>query len=186
MALLLAMMRTLVDEGLDGASLVARLNAQVAKHAPGSCFITLFVGTLDPATGQLVYVNAGQNPPLLRRTTGAYERLRDGGIALGMFDHATYETGQTHLAAGDVLVMYSDGVTEAENTAGQPFDERGLEGVVDAFWRGSAKELGWATFAAVERHAIEKRLADDLTVLIARKLPPIPAGAVAETATVSV
>jgi serine phosphatase RsbU (regulator of sigma subunit) len=186
MALLLAMMRTLVDEGLDGADLVARLNAQIAKHAPGSRFITLFVGTLDPATGQLVYVNAGQNPPLLRRTTGTYERLRDGGIALGMFDHATYESGRTHLATGDVLVMYSDGVTEAEDTAGQPFDERGLEGVVDAYCRGSAKELGWATFAAVERHAIEKRLADDLTVLIARKLPPLPAGAVAETAAVGV
>jgi serine phosphatase RsbU (regulator of sigma subunit) len=186
MALLLAMMRTLVDEGFDGAALVARLNTQIAKHAPGSRFITLFVATLDPASGQLVYVNAGQNPPLLRRAGGGYERLRDGGIALGMFDHAAYTAGQTSLATGDVLVMYSDGVTEAENSAGQPFDERGLEGVIDSYCRGSAKELGWATFAAVEHHAIEKRLVDDLTVLVARKLPPLPAGAVAETAAVSV
>ncbi|MBM3820015.1 MAG: PP2C family protein-serine/threonine phosphatase [Acidimicrobiia bacterium] len=186
MALLLAMMRTLVDEGLGGADLVSRLNTQVAKHAPGSRFITLFVATLDPATGRLTYVNAGQNPPLLRRTSGTYERLREGGIALGMFDHATYQAGQTHLATGDVLVMYSDGVTEAEDAAGQPFDERGLEGVVDANCRGSAKELGWATFAAVERHAMDKRLADDLTVLIARKLPPLPGAAVAETAAVGV
>jgi serine phosphatase RsbU (regulator of sigma subunit) len=186
MALLLAMMRTLVDEGFDGAALVERLNTQIAKHAPGSRFITLFVATLDPASGRLAYVNAGQNPPLLRRAGGGYERLRDGGIALGMFDHATYTAGDTSLATGDLLVMYSDGVTEAENGAGQPFDERGLERVIDAHGRGSAKELGWATFAAVERHAIEKKLADDLTVLVARKLPPLPAGAVAETAAVSV
>jgi serine phosphatase RsbU (regulator of sigma subunit) len=186
MALLLAMMRTLVDEGFDGAALVARLNTQIAKHAPGTRFITLFVATLDPASGRLVYVNAGQNPPLLRRVNGAYERLREGGIALGMFDHATYVTGETSLATGDVLVMYSDGVTEAENGLGQPFDERGLEGVIESCFRESAKELGWATFAAVERHAVEKRLVDDLTVLVTRKLPPLPAGTVAETAAVSV
>jgi sigma-B regulation protein RsbU (phosphoserine phosphatase) len=180
------MMRTLVDEGFDGPALVARLNTQIAKHAPGSRFITLFVATLDPVTGHLVYVNAGQNPPLVRRAAGGYERLREGGIALGMFDHASYTAGETSLATGDLLVMYSDGVTEAENDAGQPFDERGLEAVIDACCRGSAKELGWAAFAAVERHTVEKRLVDDLTVLVTRKLPPLPAGAVAETAAVSV
>src|SRR5215212_5812238 len=66
MALLLAMLRTLVDEGFDGAKLMARLNLQIAKHAPASRFVTLFVATLDPATGELSYVNAGQNPPMLR------------------------------------------------------------------------------------------------------------------------
>lgn len=186
MALLLAMMRTLVDEGLEGAALLARLNTQIAKHAPPSRFITLFVATLDPASGQVVYVNAGQNPPLLRRADGSYERLREGGIALGMFEHATYTEGRTNLGPGDVLVMYSDGVTEAENEEGQPFDERGLEATVDARNWGSAKELGWATFAAVERHVRDRRLFDDLTVLVARKLPPLPAAAVAETVAVSV
>lgn len=186
MALLLAMMRTLVDEGLDGAALVSRLNAQIVKHAPRSRFITLFVAALDPASGHLVYVNAGQNPPLLRRTTGGYERLREGGIALGMFEQATYTAGRAELRAGDVLVMYSDGVTEAENGAGQPFDELGLQQVVDARGWGSAKELGWATFAAVERHTRERRLIDDVTVLVARKLPPLPAVAVAETTAVGV
>src|SRR5205085_10681368 len=115
MALLLAMMRTLVDEGFYGAALMSRLNAQVSKHAPASRFVTLFIATLDPATGLLTYVNAGQNPPLLRRAGGTYETLRTGGIALGMFDHADYESGQTVLGPGDVIVMYSDGVTEAEN-----------------------------------------------------------------------
>ena len=177
MALLLAMLRTLVDEGLEGAALVRRLNAQIVKHAPRSRFITLFLATLNPTTGELSYVNAGQNPPMLRRSTGQYETLRTGGIALGMFDSADYESGRVSLGPGDVVVMYSDGVTEAENIEGQPFDEAGLQHVMDGRDWASAKELGWATFAAVDQHSRERKLLDDLTVLVLRRLPPIPVAA---------
>jgi sigma-B regulation protein RsbU (phosphoserine phosphatase) len=185
MALLLAMLRTLVDEGFDGAKLMARLNVQITKHAPRSRFVTLFLGTYNPVTGELAYVNAGQNPPLLRKANGSCEWLREGGIALGMFDSATYAEGQLTLKPGDVLVMYSDGITEAENPEGHPFDEAGLKRVLDGSW-GSAKELGWATFEAVERHSRERRLLDDLTVLVARRLPPLPGPAVARTDAVGV
>ena len=186
MALLLAMLRTLVDEGLEGAALITRLNLQVAKHTPPSRFITLFVATFNPSTGELVYVNAGQNPPLLRRTSGRYERLREGGVALGMFPEATYVSGRTILDAGDLLVMYSDGITEAENVAGVPFDEAGLQRVMDSSGWASAKELGWAAFAAVEQHTDERKLLDDLTVLVARRLPAVPSIPVAQTSVVSV
>lgn len=175
MALLLAMMRTLVDEGFEGADLVTRLNVQVGRHAPRSRFVTLFVAVLDPSTGALVYVNAGQNPPLLRRGNGVYERLRAGGMALGMFEDATYTAGTVAVEPGDILVMYSDGVTEAENPSGQPFDEVGVESVIDGPGWGSAKELGWALFAAVDTHSEERRLLDDLTVLVTRRLHPLPA-----------
>jgi serine phosphatase RsbU (regulator of sigma subunit) len=174
MALLLAMMRTLVDEGMEGATLVARLNAQIAKHAPTSRFVTLFLATLNPSTGELVYVNAGQNPPLVRRTRGGYERLLDGGMALGMFDRAEYRAGRTELHVGDVMVLYSDGVTEAEDAADQPFEEAGVRAVVDRGAWGSARELAWTMFAAVEQHTQERRLLDDLTVLTVRRLPPLP------------
>ncbi len=174
MALLLAMMRTLVDEGLQGAELAKRLNAQIVKHAPGSRFITLFLATLNPATGEMHYVNAGQNPPLLRRAAGSYERLREGGMALGMFSEAAYKEGCTTMNPGDVIVMYSDGITEAEDGQGQPFDEVGVERTTDLGNWGSARELGWALFAAVQVHTEERRLLDDLTVLIARRLPPLP------------
>ena len=118
MALLLAMMRTLVDEGLTIADLVARLNIQVGRHAPPSRFITLFVASYDPRTGNMQFVNAGQTPPLLRRQNGTIERLITGGIALGMFEGSTYDAGTAHLEPGDALVMYSDGITEAEDPAG--------------------------------------------------------------------
>jgi serine phosphatase RsbU (regulator of sigma subunit) len=179
MALLLAMMRTLIDEGLEGADLVTRLNVQIGRHAPHSRFVTLFVAILNPLTGELSYVNAGQNPPLLKRGNGSYERLRAGGMALGMFEHASYTTGATTLEPGDVLVMYSDGITEAEDTFDQPFDEAGVQTVVDGKGWASAKELGWALFEAVETHSRERRLLDDLTVLALRRLPPLPMQTVA-------
>jgi serine phosphatase RsbU (regulator of sigma subunit) len=175
MALVIAMMRTLVDEGLDGAPLVERLNAQIAKHAPGSRFVTLFAAMLTPFSGELIYVNAGQNPPLVRRGSGTYERLRTGGMALGLSAQAAYATGRTRLEHGDVLVMYSDGITEAENPAGAAFDEPGLQQVVDGTRWANAKELGWAAFEAVEQHSAGRRLQDDLTVLVVRRLPPLPA-----------
>jgi sigma-B regulation protein RsbU (phosphoserine phosphatase) len=186
MALLLAILRTLADEELEPAELVRRLNVQVMKQAPSTRFITLFLAIFDPVTGDLAFVNAGQNPPLLRRASGGYERLREGGVALGMFDRSQYATGRTQLKPADVLVMYSDGITEAENPAGQPFDEEGLEQVVDTRTWGSAKELGWATFEAVERHTQERRLLDDLTVLVVRRLHPIPVAPLAQKDAVGV
>jgi sigma-B regulation protein RsbU (phosphoserine phosphatase) len=163
-----------VDEHVEGAALMARLNAQIVKQAPTSRFVTVFLATLNPSTGDLVYVNAGQNPPLLRRASGAYERLRAGGMAIGMFENATYTSGRVDMNQGDVIVMYSDGITEAENTAGQPFDEIGVQTVMEAPGWASAKELGWAMFAAVEQHTQERKLLDDLTILVARRLPPLP------------
>jgi phosphoserine phosphatase RsbU/P len=174
MALLLAMMRTLVEEGLTIAELVARLNVQVGRHAPPSRFITLFVASYDPRTGDMQFVNAGQTPPLLRRRDGAIERLTTGGIALGMFEGSTYSAGAAQLDPGDALVMYSDGITEAEDPAGVAFDEAGLERTLalypGTFPEATAASVGQAIFDAVERHRRDSRLADDLSVLVLSRL----------------
>jgi serine phosphatase RsbU (regulator of sigma subunit) len=174
MALLLAILRTLVDEGLPLTALVQRLNVQVARHAPASRFITLFLGSYTPSTGRFEFVNAGQTPPLLRRQNGSIERLMSGGVALGMFDGSTYEAGELHLNPGDALLMYSDGLTEAESPDGQPFDEAGLERTLalfaGAYQKTAAAELGKAVFDAVERHRRDQRLQDDLTVLVLSRL----------------
>jgi serine phosphatase RsbU (regulator of sigma subunit) len=177
MALLLAMMRTLVDEGLTLANLVKRLNIQVVKHAPPSRFITLFVASYDARTGNLQFVNAGQTPPLLRRKNGAIERLTTGGIALGLFEGSTYDAGSAHLEPGDAVVMYSDGITEAEDPTGEPFDEAGLERTLalypGTFPEATAASIGQAIFDAVERHRRDSRLSDDLSVLVLSRLRPM-------------
>jgi serine phosphatase RsbU (regulator of sigma subunit) len=174
MALLLAMFRTLVplieEEELDPADLVARLNVQVSRHAPGNRFITLFCGVFNPFTGELRYVNAGHTPPLLLHSSGGSDRLTDGGIALGMFGRSTYTTGRTVVGDGDLLAIYSDGITEAENPAGKPFDESGLEAALGTASRSTAvPDLAQIVVRAVETHTGDVRLADDLTILLLRR-----------------
>ncbi|HZP48475.1 MAG TPA: PP2C family protein-serine/threonine phosphatase [Vicinamibacterales bacterium] len=169
MALLLAMMRTLVDERLEAAELVTRLNVQVSRHAPASRFITLFYAVFDPATGMLTYVNAGHTQPLLIRSGGAVERLTEGGIALGMFEQSRYHTGSTTIQANELLAIYSDGITEAEDPSGRPFDEAGLENVLKSNAAHDIADVGASVVRAVERYTADTRLADDLTILLLRR-----------------
>ncbi len=170
MALLLAILRTLVDEGLEPADLVARLNTQVTRHAPGTRFITLLYAVYDTGTGLLTYVNAGHMPPLVMRSNGTTERLSDGGIALGMFDRSTYTAGCVTIGPDELLVIYSDGITEAENPGGVPFDEAGLERTLRAHLHDSSlSAVGASVVRAVEQHTADKRLADDLTILLLRR-----------------
>jgi len=177
MALLLAMMRTLVDERLEPAELLGRLNVQVCRQAPGTRFITLFYSVFDTATGRLTYVNAGHTPPLLLRGDGTIIRLLEGGVALGLFEGSGFQTGQVTLEPDDLLAIYSDGITEAENPRGQPFDEHGLEQILAAERGNNVAAIGSAVVHAVERHTSDVRFADDLTLLLLRRsLVPVAAG----------
>ncbi len=172
MALLLAMLRTLVDEGHDAAELVSRLNAQVVRHSPPSRFITLFYGAYDPRDGSLQFVNAGHLPPILRRADGRMEEVgtpATSGLALGMFDHAKYQTARVVIEPGDLLVLYSDGISEAENASGRPFDQTGIETVIAAQAERDPEHIGRALLRAAEAHAGEVKLADDLTALVLKR-----------------
>jgi sigma-B regulation protein RsbU (phosphoserine phosphatase) len=177
MALLLAMLRTLVDEKLEPAELITRLNVQVCRHAPGTRFITLFYAVYDPRSGEMTYVSAGHMPPLLLRRDGTCERLSDGGISLGMFERSTYTTGHVIMQPDDLVAVYSDGITEAENPAEIPFDEIGLETALRASQaKPNLSVIGADVVQAVERHTAEKRFADDLTILLLRRTAAAPAG----------
>ena len=172
MALLLAVLRTLVDEDLEPTELMRRLNLQICRHSPSSRFITLFFAVYSPSTGALTYVNAGHHPPLLRRLDGTAERLRGTGIALGMFGGSTYQSSVTMIGNGETLVLYSDGITEAEDVEGRPFEETGLESVITTYAAFTAAEIGTEVFKAVERHANDSRFSDDLTILILKRVWP--------------
>jgi len=170
MALLLAILRTLVDEGLEPGPLLERLNTQVLRHAPRSRFVTLFFAIYEP-DGRLVWVNAGQNPPHIRRADGRVEPLHASGLALGMFEGSTYSAQETTLWAGDLLVAYSDGITEAEHgTTHQPFDESGLDAVLTAWSAATTPEISRAIIDGVTAHVGEARFADDLTVLVLKRM----------------
>ena len=170
MALLLAVLRTLVDEDLEAPALAARLNTQICRHSPSSRFITLFYGVYTPASGAMTYVNAGQTPPLVRRLDGRYERLGSTGVALGMFEGSVFGASNTVLQPGETLVLYSDGITEAENPSGLPFEETGLEMVIERYAAAEPAELGTRILESVGAHANTSRFADDLTVLVVKRL----------------
>ena len=180
MALLLAMLRTLVlameEEPCDIPTLLARLNVQVGRHAPGSRFITFFLGIYDPRTEQLEYVNAGHMPPILMRPSGACERLTAGGMALGMFERASYTSGRVSIGPTDLLAMYSDGITEAEDPTGRPFDETGLETILQVEQGQDLSAIAASIVQAVEAHTADNRFADDLTILLLRRTPTAAAG----------
>lgn len=168
MALLLSMVRTLVDENLAPAALAARLNEQLMRHAPRSRFITAFIAVCDPATGAVVYVNAGQNPPMVRTAAGTATWLPPTGMALGLSRRATFDEARITLAPGDLLVAYSDGVTEAESPAGVAFEGEGLEALAEHLTPLRAGDAARRIIDNVRAYTDEARLADDITVLVVR------------------
>ena len=114
---------------LSLSEVVASLNKVLVQRSASNRFITLFCATLDP-DGQFTYINAGHNLPILARADGQTETLTTKSVLLGAFDFVEYKPRQTRLAPGDVVVMYTDGVTEAVNTDNQMFGEERLEKLV--------------------------------------------------------
>jgi serine phosphatase RsbU (regulator of sigma subunit) len=169
MALFLAMTRTLLDEGLRPATLALRLNEQLMRHTPRSRFITAFIAVCDPRQGSITYVNAGQNPPMLCRASGDLEWLQPTGMALGLSRRAVYEEVTITLAQADLLVAYSDGVTEAESPDGLSFDDTGLASLASQLTGLRAGQVAAHLLDQVRRHTDDHRLADDLTVLAIRR-----------------
>jgi sigma-B regulation protein RsbU (phosphoserine phosphatase) len=108
--------------------LVSSLNKELAAHNDAVMFVTMFLGIFDPKTGELQYTNAGHNPPYVRRARGAVEALEGRhGIALAISPTSEFTTETAMLGDGDLLMLYTDGVTEAQNLASDLFDERRLE-----------------------------------------------------------
>src|SRR5262249_42593389 len=94
------------------ADAVSKINRTVCQNVPENKYVTFFMATLQPVSGRLPSANGGQTPPLLVRSSGAVEKLSDGGMVLGLFDGVPYAEAAVELVPGDVLLIYSDGVTE--------------------------------------------------------------------------
>ena len=128
------------NSGLALSDVLTSLNRVLVRKSAGNRFITLFCALID-ADGTFTFTNAGHNPPILVRANGQTELLSTGSMLLGAFDFAEYHAQQTKLEPGDVVVMFSDGVTEAVNMANQLFGDDRLEQLVKESARLSAKEI---------------------------------------------
>ncbi len=133
-------------------------------------FVTAFYGVLDWKNGVLIFSNAGHNPPLLVHRAGGTERLVEGGVALGVLPDARYEERPIAVHDGDVLVLYTDGVSEAEIDAGELFGEQRLEDLVRRHADSPAAEILRRIVDAVTEWSGAKGPNDDVTLIVARKL----------------
>src|SRR6202171_2564109 len=127
MATFQASLRTLSSSGVPLADLVTGVNRYACSNSQGGVrFTTAFFAELDPATGDLAYVNAGHNVPILRKKSGIVEQLEAGGIPIGILAESAYQMRSTRLDRGDWLVIFTDGVVEAANGKDQEYGESEL------------------------------------------------------------
>jgi serine phosphatase RsbU (regulator of sigma subunit) len=148
---------------------VTSINEYLVENTPNNRFVTLFIAELEPETGYLKYINAGHNPPLIGRADGTIEQLASGGLPLGLMGFAEYEVGHVNLEAGDVLVVYSDGVTEANNLNEDEFGIDRLQEVVQKHVSQSASRIRDRVESALSAFTGTAAPNDDITLVIVKK-----------------
>ena len=150
--------------------MVERLNRFINENVQDNRFCTMVVAGIDLESRQLTYCNAGHNYPLLIRADGSAERLSKGGIPLGMLPIFDYEQAGETLSPGDTLLLYSDGVTEAANPAGEEFSEERLISLAQSVTGVEAKSAVKQICAALHDFTGDHPQADDITLLLCRVL----------------
>ena len=169
-ALLMAMARTVLREqaarGLAPHDALEAINAAMyGDLVNAGLFITFFYAMYDPPTGALTFANGGHNPPLLRRADGTIEHLDADGAPIGLLDEVGFQLGRTQLAAGDLVVLYTDGIVEAGIELDDPFGDERLAELVGADANASPAELALRIHDAVVAHSgAESAHRDDITV----------------------
>ncbi len=166
-----AVLRTIAPLHLPLPEATGRMNELICLNTHGGKFITFFWGVLETKTATLHYINAGHNPPMLIRKNGSVEKLEDGGLILGIMKSvAPYKEGACRFERGDVLLMYTDGVSEAMNPENVDFSEDALERTVVNARNSSAKEIITAIQQALEKHTKGSPQSDDITMLVLKAL----------------
>jgi sigma-B regulation protein RsbU (phosphoserine phosphatase) len=146
------------------AQLCERVNQVITSHVADGKFITFFYGLLDPGAGRLSYCCAGHNPPMVVRRDGSVLRLEEGGLVLGVLPNGRYEEGELATASGDLLLLFTDGVTEAKNAAEEEFGDERLISLILEDRNIGAKQLTQKVLATVTQFS-QSSLADDATLL---------------------
>jgi sigma-B regulation protein RsbU (phosphoserine phosphatase) len=148
---------------------VEELNRSVCQVAPDNIYVTLFYAHVDPQRREVRYVNAGHEPPLLlRRRTGSTQRLDSTGTVLGLTGRAVYEERTIRIDPGDVLVAFTDGVTEATDIEGQQWGENGVLNVLRRCKHARLSELVAEMLESAARFADPTAPADDRTAVVVR------------------
>ena len=154
-------------KALSTAEVVSRLNVQLYESTPREKYVTFFFAIYDAATRSLTYTNAGHLPPVLLRRARV-ERLNVGGTVVGLFSPMTYEQEEVQIQPGDLLVAFTDGITEPENIYGEEFGEERVLQVVRRARNVSPQTLTEEIYRSVSDWTGSPELQDDMTMLVAR------------------
>lgn len=170
MTLLRAAVRAHWTDGSPGGAM-PRINRNLRESVPANRYATLFLGRLEPTTGCLQYVNAGHHAPIFMRAGGEVSRLQEGGTVLGIFDEASFEEGVVFLEPGDLVTIFSDGVAEAVDEAGEPFGRQRLVALLTEHRAQPVPEVMRAVLTGLGDHVGGGPVADDWTLIVLKRLP---------------
>ena len=156
-------------EGIEVSpgALLGLLNHQLYESTPPEKYATLFLGIYDGRSHRLTYSNGGHLPPILISEDGAVRRLEAGGTVVGLFDHMVYDEGSVEMHPGEILLAYSDGVTEPENEFGE-FGEERLIDLVSANRHSPLLQISQTVTSAVDDWIGDNEQPDDITLVLAR------------------
>ncbi len=158
-----------IEQASDLADLTARLNNHVHRKSEPEAFISFFIGILERGEESIVYANAGHNPPFLIDSHGRIRTLDGTGMCLGMLPSMTYETATAPFGPGDLLCLYTDGITEAMNGRREQFGEEKLVAVIRENAGLPAKEIVARAYQAVAKFTGTPHPEDDMTLVILKR-----------------
>ena len=154
---------------LHPADVIAAVNRELCLDHSEPPITALFFARLDPQQNELQYCNAGLPAPLIMRRGTSVDRLEEGGPMLGALEEATYNCGTVYLGPGDMLIAYSDGLTECRNREDQEFEIDRLSAAVKSLNGATANQVLFSTLATVLDFANQCPPGDDLTLLVVRR-----------------
>jgi len=158
-----------IEVGQPTDQICSKVSRRLFKKSPPERYVTAFIAALDPGSGRLSYTNAGHNPGLLFRADGSVQRLEANGMPLGLFPLVEYERVETTLARGELMLLYTDGITEAANPRGEEFGIDRLQNVVARYTREPLVAIAVAIETAVEVFADGTPFGDDRTMVLLRR-----------------
>jgi phosphoserine phosphatase RsbU/P len=158
-----------IEVGQPTDQICTKVSRRLFKKSPPERYVTAFIAALDPGSGRLSYTNAGHNPGLLFRADGSVQRLEANGMPLGLFPVVEYERVETTLARGELVLLYTDGITEAANPHGEEFGIDRLQNVVARYTREPLVAVAVAIETAVEVFADGTPFGDDRTMVLLRR-----------------
>ena len=173
MANMQASLRIIVPESKSPDEVVVRLNRLFHHNISLTKFVSLFIGHLDPATGRLLYANAGHHPPFVVRRSGAgkihFDTLRPTGPAIGLVEDSIFTVGEATIHQGDLLVMYTDGIVEARSLSGEEFGEERFKNILGRFSKRPVQGITQEVRSQLHSFAGKPVPDDDVTLIVSRR-----------------